>query len=73
MLSKSFVQNDKKILEASEVPATDVSNVRLSGKNLSKLPSVSFSYKSSGLFSPQNIDGRQNEWFRSKKGETGQR
>jgi hypothetical protein len=34
---------------------------------MNKLPSVSFSYKSSGLYSPQNIDSHQSEWFSLKK------
>lgn len=42
-------------------------NTKSSVKNISKLPSVSFSYKSSGLYSPQNIELKQNEWFTTKK------
>lgn len=30
-----------------------------SSKVMDKLPSISFSYKSSGLYSPQNIESKQ--------------
>lgn len=42
-------------------------SVKIPTKTMNKFPSVSFSYKSAGLYSPQNIQSKQEGWFSGKK------
>ncbi len=56
----SFIKNDRKLEEHDDAYFTD-SNLKTISKVNNKFPSVSFSYnyKSSGLYSPQNMQAKQ--------------
>lgn len=61
----SFIKNQRREDQIEDRIFIDGNNFK--GKAGDKLPSISFSYKNYGLYSPQNIESKQSEWFVCKK------
>lgn len=51
----SFLKIERRAEQLEEKILVDNNNLKCSNKGSDKYPSISFSYKSYGLYSPQNI------------------
>ncbi len=59
-INRPVYREQRRVMELNETLYNDQSAVRIVNKTINKLPSVSFCYKSSGLYSPQNIENSRN-------------